>query len=70
MKYKKLRALPKLKETLVKRGISQWRLSQAIDCTESATHRIINRKGGSPRTVKAIAKYLDMSQDELFEVVA
>lgn len=66
---KKVRALPRLKEELQRRYITQYELACMIGYSENGTYRIINRKRGSMKAARLIAKALDMNQAELFEVI-
>ena len=69
MSYKKVRALPRLKEIIEESPISQKDIAEGTDLTTHCIWKIVHRKGGSPRTAKLISNYLHMNQATLFEVI-
>lgn len=71
MSYKKVRALPKLKQILADNPqIKQVDISNGTGLTTMCIWKIVNRQGGSPKTAKLISEYLGYNQALLFEVVS
>ena len=69
MKYKKVRAKPKLKKILVERNIMQKTVAIDLMITQRGLSLIMQRKAGSNTIAYEICSYLGVEFNDIFERV-
>jgi predicted transcriptional regulator len=55
-----------IQSELKKRGITQKEIAKELDCSEFHVSRVINKKGGSDRVMKAVAQKIKRDHHEVF----